>query len=143
MRRSKASSQGKGDGERKSNGGTEMSSDSSPSSITPGGEKRSKGGMMRGGGLQSRIPNRRQSVMNRIFGRGVVLMVRRGSYGRLFWFVSVMGLLWVILSYLIFLGVFVSVSFLIIGIYALSVQYDDVPLLLWSHVLPCTGGGVV
>eukprot|EP01084_Bolivina_argentea_P066815 121829_1 len=75
MRRSKASSQGKGDGERKSNGGTEMSSDSSPSSITPGGEKRSKGGMMCGGGLQSRIPNRRQSVMNRIFGRGVVLMI--------------------------------------------------------------------
>ncbi len=78
MGRSKASSQGKGDGERKSNGGPEMSSDSSPSSITPGGEKRCKGGMMRGGGLQSRIPNRRQPAMKRVFGRGGIFMVRRG-----------------------------------------------------------------
>ncbi len=75
----KASSQGKGDdGERKSNGDAEMRSDSSPSSITPGGEKGRKGGMKLRGGLQSRIPKKRCSVTGRIFGRGMVFMVRKG-----------------------------------------------------------------
>ncbi len=65
MRRSKVSSQGQG-------GGAGKGSVPSPTSTTPGGKKTSKVKKIRGGG---------------IFGKGVVLMVRRGgSYGHLVWF---------------------------------------------------------
>ncbi len=85
MRRSKVSSEGQGGGERRSGGGAEIGSVSSPTSTTPRGKKSSMINTMRGGGLQGIV----KGPMRRVFGKGVVFMVRRR-------FIWALGLVWVV-----------------------------------------------